>query len=102
MNFGAILSLCMHLLCTNLLFGCSIKRVKVLKSSLEGPPTSSTLLINMYAKCKQPLHACLVFDDLGERNVFAWNALLWGLAQNGLWETSLFILMKNEGCEIGL
>ncbi|RWR73200.1 pentatricopeptide repeat-containing protein [Cinnamomum micranthum f. kanehirae] len=76
----------------------------VIRSSLVHDPFIGSLLINMYAKCKRPLDACLVFDDVGERNAFAWNALLRGLAQNGLWETSLefFILMKNEGYENGI
>ncbi|XXG42831.1 hypothetical protein AAC387_Pa01g3008 [Persea americana] len=76
----------------------------VIRTSLVHDPFIGTLLIEMYAKCKRPFDACLVFDELGERNAFAWNALLGGLGLNGLWERSLelFVLMKNDGHETGM
>ncbi|XP_044489731.1 pentatricopeptide repeat-containing protein At4g39952, mitochondrial [Mangifera indica] len=40
-------------------------------------------LVYMYAKCGCVEHACVVFDDIVERDVVAWTALVIGYVQNG-------------------
>lgn len=56
-------------------------------------------LINMYAKCEKMGFASKVFDELDERNVVLWNAMLGGYAQNGQAEKvmGLFSDMKESG-----
>ncbi|KAJ7533648.1 hypothetical protein O6H91_13G058400 [Diphasiastrum complanatum] len=56
-------------------------------------------LVDMYAKCGSIEHACQVFNNMHERDVVTWNAMITGYAQQGLGKEALtlFERMKQEG-----
>ncbi|KAG0565624.1 hypothetical protein M758_7G001800 [Ceratodon purpureus] len=58
-----------------------------------------TALVNMYAKSGSLDDARLVFDNMVERNIITWNAMISGLAQQGCGQEafSLFLQMQKEG-----
>lgn len=51
-------------------------------------------LIDMYAKCRRTDLACAVFDQMPERNVVSWTALMCGYLQHGDAKTSLSLFSK--------
>lgn len=56
-------------------------------------------LIDMYSKCGNVLKAVRVFENLLQRNVIAWNAIIGGLAMHGRAKEALnyFTRMEQEG-----
>ncbi|KAJ7560412.1 hypothetical protein O6H91_04G128400 [Diphasiastrum complanatum] len=56
-------------------------------------------LVDMYAKCGCIAHARQVFNNMHERNVVSWNAMIAGYAQQGLGKAALVLYeqMKKEG-----
>ncbi|XP_031281451.1 pentatricopeptide repeat-containing protein At4g19191, mitochondrial isoform X2 [Pistacia vera] len=42
-----------------------------------------TTMVDMYVKCDQLDYACSLFDEMTERDVASWNAMLVGFAQKG-------------------
>jgi pentatricopeptide repeat protein len=58
----------------------------------------STALIDMYMKCGCTQEALEVFDFSEERGVSTWNALIVGLASNGLIKESIEIFSWMELC----
>ncbi|EXB87349.1 Serine/threonine-protein phosphatase PP2A-4 catalytic subunit [Morus notabilis] len=60
-----------------------------------------TALIDMYAKCGCIQTACVVFDGLSERDVFAFTSLISGLANHGQSTRAieLFMRMQREGVQ---
>lgn len=61
-----------------------------------------TSLINMYSKCGRIVSARKVFDEMHERNVAAWNAMIGGYMWNGdtVSATGLFGEMMGSGNEV--
>lgn len=57
-------------------------------------------LIDMYAKCGSIKTAVDLFWKLDKRNVSSWNALITGLAINGLARKSLEVFAKMKGSEM--
>ncbi|XP_057837809.2 pentatricopeptide repeat-containing protein At1g11290, chloroplastic-like [Cryptomeria japonica] len=59
----------------------------------------ASALVDMYAKCGSIGKAREVFDKMPERNVFSWNAMISGYAQNGFVELVLetFEQMQSAG-----
>ncbi|KAF3439991.1 hypothetical protein FNV43_RR18524 [Rhamnella rubrinervis] len=53
-------------------------------------------LIDMYAKCGNIENAKMVFENIEERNVDHWNAMIGGLAIHGLGELAFDLLMEME------
>lgn len=67
-----------------------------------GTPVSANVgaaLVDMYAKCGCVAVASEVFDGMTRRDVFAWNAMICGLAIHGLGQDAveLFELFVSEG-----
>lgn len=56
-----------------------------------------TSLVDKYTKCGAVDYARLIFDRIGERNVWTWSAMILGLAQHGFYCTSLGTPPENEG-----
>ncbi|CAL5326633.1 unnamed protein product [Camellia sinensis] len=58
-----------------------------------------TALVDMYAKCGCMEAACRVFDDMPNRDVYAFTSLISGLANHGQSASAIELLtrMKNEG-----
>ncbi|ESQ48463.1 hypothetical protein EUTSA_v10022068mg [Eutrema salsugineum] len=59
----------------------------------------SNYLIDMYCKCREPFIAYKVFDNMPERNVVSWTALMSGHVYNGdlTGSLSLFTEMRRQG-----
>lgn len=53
-------------------------------------------LIDMYAKCGSIENAMKVFEDMEERSVDHWNAMIGGFAMHGLGESAFCLLMEME------
>lgn len=60
-----------------------------------------TALIDMYGRCGQIKKAMHVFEEINEKNVFTWNAVIKGLAlsKNGSEAVNWFLKMKDEGVQ---
>ncbi|KAJ7237493.1 hypothetical protein O6H91_Y445400 [Diphasiastrum complanatum] len=58
-------------------------------------------LVNMYAKCECTEDARELFDNMSDRDVVSWNAMIAGYAQNGLGKEALALYeqMKQEGVQ---
>ena len=69
------------------------------KNGLKVNVILGTTLLDMYMKCGCVENALEVFNGMEEKGVSSWNALIIGLAVNGLVERSLdmFSEMKNNG-----
>ncbi|XP_061376129.1 putative pentatricopeptide repeat-containing protein At5g08490 isoform X2 [Gastrolobium bilobum] len=68
----------------------------VIKSGFEAGTLDGNALVSMYAKCGLVSHdAYAVFDNIIDKDVVSWNAMIAGFAENGLLEDAftLFSLM---------
>ncbi|CAF1762446.1 unnamed protein product [Brassica oleracea var. botrytis] len=73
----------------------------VAKSGLDDCVFVASSLADMYGKCGVLDDARKVFDEIPERNVVAWNALMVGYVQNGMNEEAIRLMcdMREEGVE---
>ncbi|KFK27163.1 hypothetical protein AALP_AA8G343300 [Arabis alpina] len=73
----------------------------VVKAGFEDCVFVASSLADMYGKCGVLDDARKVFDEIPERNVVAWNALMVGYVQNGMNEEAFRLLsdMRKEGIE---
>ncbi|XVF52285.1 hypothetical protein PTKIN_Ptkin05aG0006900 [Pterospermum kingtungense] len=57
-------------------------------------------LINMYGKCGEIQHACAVFEQMNEKSVASWSAVIAAHSSLGMWYECLMIFGKmcSEGC----
>nr|KYP69505.1 Putative pentatricopeptide repeat-containing protein At5g08490 family [Cajanus cajan] len=59
----------------------------VIKSGFEQDTLGGNALVSMYAKCGLVSRdACAVFDNIVHKDVVSWNAMIAGLAENGVGE----------------
>ncbi|KAK6929576.1 Pentatricopeptide repeat [Dillenia turbinata] len=75
----------------------------VMRNITYSDPFLDTALIDMYSSCGHPMIALHVFNmKENKNNVVAWNAMITGFCDNGLWTRSmeLFSLAKIEGCKL--
>ncbi|CAL1391668.1 unnamed protein product [Linum trigynum] len=76
----------------------------VVRNLLGSDPFLESSLLDMYFRCARPMTSCRMFQALENRrrNVVSWNVMLGGLAENGLWESSLelYMLAKSEEMEL--
>ncbi|KAH6835248.1 Pentatricopeptide repeat superfamily protein [Perilla frutescens var. hirtella] len=56
---------------------------EILKSGVKCDVMVGTSLVHMYGKCRDIVSARKVFDDMPERNVVSWNAMIGGYMMNG-------------------
>ncbi|KAJ7539790.1 hypothetical protein O6H91_11G109000 [Diphasiastrum complanatum] len=70
----------------------------IIKSGFESDVSVGNTLVDMYAKCGSIEHACQVFNNMHERNVVSWNAMIAGYAQQELGKEAiaLYEQMKQE------
>eukprot|EP01018_Ginkgo_biloba_P039653 Gb_39956 [translate_table: standard] len=59
---------------------------QIIKTGFQSNVFVGTALVDLYFKCGRTDEACLVFDNMTERNVVSRNAMIAGYAQNGLEE----------------
>lgn len=69
----------------------------VILSGCAGEVTVGNALITSYFNCGCSDFAKLVFDEMTERNVVTWTAVISGLVQNGFYEDSLKLFHKMSG-----
>lgn len=69
------------------------------KSGLQPDVILQTKLVSMYLKCRNLDFARQVFDEMAERNVVSWTAMIAGYAQQGQEEKALelFSQMQQAG-----
>ncbi|KAL2507684.1 Pentatricopeptide repeat-containing protein [Forsythia ovata] len=69
------------------------------RSAWELDVILGTSLIDMYGKCGRIEAGLLVFEKMGEKNLFTWNAVIKGLAlaKSGKEALSWFLRMEQEG-----
>ncbi|KAA8520450.1 hypothetical protein F0562_014706 [Nyssa sinensis] len=70
----------------------------VRRRKLDRATNVCTALVDMYAKCGEITKARRVFDEMAEKEIASWNALINGLAVNGCAEEALevFLEMKRK------
>ncbi|KAJ7532424.1 hypothetical protein O6H91_13G002800 [Diphasiastrum complanatum] len=73
----------------------------IIRSGFELDVSVGSALVDMYAKCGHIEHARQVFDNMSERNVVSWNAMMTGYAQQRLGKDALDLYeqMKEEGVQ---
>ncbi|KAJ7528360.1 hypothetical protein O6H91_15G000200 [Diphasiastrum complanatum] len=73
----------------------------IIKRGFQSDVVVGSTLVNMYAKCGCTEDARELFDNLSERDVVSWNAMIAGYAQNGLGKEALALYeqMKQEGMQ---
>ncbi|KAH7441169.1 hypothetical protein KP509_03G027500 [Ceratopteris richardii] len=76
--------------------------LEVVKEELERELQVGTALLDMYAKCGAVAEARDVFDELWDRDVVSWTALIGGYTEHGFYEEALGSLdrMKRDGIPI--
>ncbi|OMP05292.1 hypothetical protein COLO4_08946 [Corchorus olitorius] len=97
-TLGSVLSAIASL--AALRFGLLV-HAEAIKQGLISNVYAGSSLISMYAKCEKVDAAKKVFDELDEKNVVLWNAMLGGYAQNGYADEviHLFYQMTGSGCQ---
>ncbi|KAJ7528356.1 hypothetical protein O6H91_15G000100 [Diphasiastrum complanatum] len=74
---------------------------EIIKRGFQSDVVVGSTLVNMYAKCGCPEGARELFDNMSERDVVSWTAMIAGYAQNGLGKEALALYeqMKHEGVQ---
>ncbi|KAJ7527643.1 hypothetical protein O6H91_16G064700 [Diphasiastrum complanatum] len=72
---------------------------EIIKRGFQSDVVVTSTLVDMYAKCGCTEDARELFDNMSERNVVSWTAMIAGYAQNGLAQEALalFEQMHREG-----
>lgn len=70
------------------------------KLGLQGDLFVQNSLINMYGKCGKIELACAVFDQMDQKSVASWGAIIAAHASLGMWWECLMLFgdMNREGC----
>lgn len=90
-TFLSILKACSSL--TDLEEGRKV-HAKIKKQGFNADVFVGSTLIDMYAKCGSVHEARRVFDDMHERNVVSWNAMIAGYSQHGHGKEALALLKQ--------
>ncbi|KAJ7527655.1 hypothetical protein O6H91_16G065000 [Diphasiastrum complanatum] len=74
---------------------------EIIKRGFQSDVVVGNTLVDMYAKCGCTEDARELFDNMSERNVVSWTAMIAGYAQNGLGKEALALYeqMKQEGMQ---
>lgn len=64
------------------------------ENGFDQDPFLATKLINMYTELNSIEHACQVFDEIANRTIYVWNALLRALSLSGYGEKVLSLYRK--------
>eukprot|EP01018_Ginkgo_biloba_P030408 Gb_26155 [translate_table: standard] len=68
----------------------------IIRSGIELNVYVECALIDMYSKCRSMENACRVFDEMSQRNVVSWTAMIAGYAQNGLANEALKVFREMQ------
>ncbi|KAK7252522.1 hypothetical protein RIF29_36521 [Crotalaria pallida] len=69
----------------------------VLKAGLEGDVFVQNSLISMYGKCGGIKHACAVFEQMDEKSVASWSAIIGAHASVQMWHECLMLFGEMSG-----
>jgi len=72
----------------------------ILKTGFQTDLFLLTSLVNMYSKCGNLLDARQVFDEMSERNVVSWNAMISGYTKHGQWRKALHLFSEMQGANV--
>ncbi|GAV75990.1 PPR domain-containing protein/PPR_2 domain-containing protein/PPR_3 domain-containing protein [Cephalotus follicularis] len=89
-TFSSVINSCTTLQITG--FGECI-HAKSIKSAFESDVSVGSALVDFYAKCDRLEDAHRSFNEIHEKNVVSWNALIWGYA-NKCSSTSVYLLLE--------
>ncbi|KAJ7535789.1 hypothetical protein O6H91_12G045900 [Diphasiastrum complanatum] len=67
---------------------------QVIQNSLESHIFVGSCLVDMYSKCGSIEEAVRVFNNMPQRNVITWNAMIMGYAMHGLGKEALHLFEK--------
>lgn len=83
---------------SNLLHGKAI-HAKFIKGLFRNSLYLQNHILNMYSKCGDLISGHKVFDEMPQRNVVSWSAMLSGFTQHGFFNQalSLFVYMLRDG-----
>eukprot|EP01018_Ginkgo_biloba_P030661 Gb_29995 [translate_table: standard] len=68
----------------------------IIKSGFDLDASIGSALITMYAKCRHMQIACHVFDNITNRDVVSWNAMIAGYVQHGLANEALSLFHQMQ------
>ncbi|MQL96469.1 hypothetical protein Taro_029139 [Colocasia esculenta] len=68
------------------------------KKGFDGDIVVRTALLDMYAKCGSMEDAKWIFDEIPERNIITWNAMICGYGLQGQAEEALELLSHMHAC----
>ncbi|KAI0501784.1 hypothetical protein KFK09_016729 [Dendrobium nobile] len=88
--------------CSNISALCEGRQVHshAYKYGLDFSPFVQTGLLNSYAKCEELASARFVFDDISDKNLIAWSAMISGYARIGMVNEALELFREMQ--EVGI
>ncbi|GJR97694.1 putative pentatricopeptide repeat-containing protein [Tanacetum coccineum] len=92
-----VLSSCAHLGAQKI--GVDIEK-KIQNSSFKDNLFLNNALINMYARCGNLVKAKEIFDNLVEKNLVSWTAIIGGYGMHGQGETAVHLFNEMIRCNI--
>ncbi|XP_010276178.1 PREDICTED: putative pentatricopeptide repeat-containing protein At3g11460 [Nelumbo nucifera] len=96
-TFVSVLSSCAHLGAQSV--GRDIEW-RILSRGFDFNPFLTNALINMYARCGNLARARMLFDEMPEKTLVSWTAILAGYGMHGQGETAVHLF--NEMCGVGI
>ncbi|OMO68572.1 hypothetical protein COLO4_29578 [Corchorus olitorius] len=81
-------------------FECKQLHGFAIKAAVDSNMFVGTALVDVYAKCALVKDACLVFDNMKERNVVTWSCMAVGYVQNELFEDALLLFRRAQIMEV--
>ncbi|CAK9180537.1 unnamed protein product [Ilex paraguariensis] len=91
-SISSVLPACSHLELLDI--GKEIHAYALRNDDLIGNSFVGSALVDMYCNCRQVEIGRRVFDDVLDRKLGLWNAMLAGYTQNGLYEKALALFME--------
>lgn len=91
---ASVLPACSHL--KMLHFGKEIHAFSLRNNDLIQNSFVSSALVDMYCNCSQVENGFVVFDNILERRIGLWNAMIAGYVQNGLDEKALMLFVEMQ------
>ncbi|KAL8148457.1 pentatricopeptide repeat-containing protein At3g16610-like [Apium graveolens] len=75
---------------------------QALKNGFRGHEFVETKLLQMYAKCGSLDDAVRMFDEMPERNLYSWTAILGAFVDHGLFEDGFFMFLEMQVVDLEL
>ncbi|KAF5748991.1 ATP-dependent zinc metalloprotease FTSH 6 chloroplastic-like [Tripterygium wilfordii] len=72
--------------------------VDVVKHGLDSDVYVQNNLVNFYGSCKKIVNACHLFDEMSDRTVVSWNAVITACVENFLVDNAIEYFVKMRDC----